>query len=99
MDPPLKFLLDTGANQSFISPEAVTKYFPGINLNYDPFIVTNIHASTMNQFSVTIPCFSEFRDANPIKLFVYKFHDYFDGLIGCDLLEQWQANIDLSNRV
>lgn len=53
----------------------------------------------MNHYSVTIPCFRELLDPNSIKLYVYKFHDYFDGLIGCDLLEQWQANIDLGNRL
>lgn len=70
-----------------------------MTLNYDPFIVTNIHASTMNNYSVTIPCFNEIQDSKSIKLYVYKFHDYFDGLIGCDLLEQWQANIDLGSRI
>lgn len=53
----------------------------------------------MNHHSITVPSFKEVRDTNPIKLFVYKFHEYFDGLIGCDLLEQWQANIDLGNRL
>lgn len=53
----------------------------------------------MNEYSVEIPCFSEFRDNAPLKLYVYKFHTYFDGLIGCDLLEQWQAKIDLGSRV
>lgn len=41
-NPPLKFLTDTGANQCFISPLAVEKYFSHIPCNYDPFEVTNI---------------------------------------------------------
>lgn len=61
--------------------------------------MTNIHASTKNNYSIEIPCFSEINDSNPIKLYIYRFHSYFDGLIGCDLLEQWQAKIDLSSRV
>lgn len=32
--------------------------------------------------------FPEFKDPTDIKLFIYKFHDYFDGLIGLDLLER-----------
>lgn len=32
-----------------------------------------------------------------MKLFIYRFHDYFDGLVGLDLLSKWEARIDLSN--
>lgn len=88
-------MIDTGANQSFISPEAVKKYFTDYPLNYDPFEVTNIHATSRSNYSITLPCFPEFRDHDDIKLFIYRFHDYFDGLIGLDLLGQWEARIDL----
>lgn len=98
-NPPLKLLIDTGANQSFLSPEVAQKYYPDVELNYEPFVVTNIHASTVNYHSVTIPCFKEIQDKKQIKLFIYKFHEYFDGLIGCDLLQQWRAKIDLNNKL
>lgn len=52
-NPSLKFLIDTGANQSFISPEAVKKYFNHIPLNYDPFEVTNVYATSKNNYSIT----------------------------------------------
>lgn len=61
--------------------------------------MTNVHATTRNNYSITLPCFSEFQDPNDIKLFVYKFHDYFDGLIGLDLLEKWEAKIDLKDKI
>lgn len=57
--------------------------------------MSNIHATTQNNYSITIPCFSEFNDKKPIKLYIYRFHEYFDGLIGLDLLQQWQSKIDL----
>lgn len=95
----MKLLIDTGAKQSFISPQAVHKFYSHVPLQYDPFIVTNIHASSQNDYSITIPSFQEFNDNNsPIKLFVYKFHDYFDGLIGTDLLEQWNAEISYGKK-
>jgi hypothetical protein len=94
-NPPLKLLIDTGANQSFISPEAVDRYFPNHPLNHDPFEVANVHAISRSNHSITLPCFSEFRDTGDMKLFVYHFHDYFDGLIGLDLLTKWEAKIDL----
>lgn len=97
-NPPLKLLLDTGANQSFISPKAVQMFYSNIKLDFDPFEVTNVHATTRSDYSITVPCFSEFQETEKIKLFVYKFHDYFDGLIGLDLLENWESKIDLKNR-
>ena len=99
LNPPLRFLIDTGANQSFISPEAVDRYFNNVPLNFDPFEVTNVHATSRNNYSITIPCFLEFQEQENIKLFIYKFHDVFDGLIGLDLLEKWEAKIDLKDKV
>lgn len=89
--------MDTGANQSFISPEAVQKYFPNYRLNYDPFEVTNIHGVSRSDHSITLPCFDQFNEKEKIKLFVYRFHDYFDGLIGLDMLSKWEANINLKD--
>lgn len=97
-NPPIKLLIDTGANQSFISPECIEKYFYNINLDYDPFEVTNVHATSRNDYSIKIPCFPEFNSSDDIKLFVYRFHDYFDGLIGLDLLSKWEAKIDLKDQ-
>jgi transposase InsO family protein len=64
-------------------------------LNYDPFEVTNVHATSRNYYSINLPCFREFNDSDEIKLFLYKFHDRFDGLIGMDLLTKWEAKLDL----
>jgi hypothetical protein len=94
----LNLLIDTGANQSFLSPEAVEIFFSQYPLTYDPFEVTNVHATSKNDYSITIRCFKEFNDQDDIKLFVYKFHNHFDGLIGLDLLTKWEAKIDLKTQ-
>lgn len=96
--PPLKLLIDTGANQSFISPNAVQTYFNNMPLNFTPFEVSNIHAVTRSDSSITIPAFPEFKDETNLTFFVYNFHDYFDGLIGSDLLDKWEAVIDYKNK-
>lgn len=98
-NPPLKLLIDTGANQSFISPEAVQKYFNHLPLNYEPFQITTVHATSKNDYSISLPCFSEFNETQDITLFIYKFHDYFDGLLGIDLLDEWNSTIDLKNKI
>lgn len=61
--------------------------------------MTNVHATTKNNYSITLPCFHEFNEPTDITLFVYKFHDYFDGLLGFDLLDTWSSNIDLRNKL
>lgn len=75
------------------------RYYSHIPFNYDPFEVTNVHATTRSDYSITIPTFPEFCGTNDIKFFVYKFHNYFVGLIGLDLLEQWAAKIDLKDKL
>lgn len=89
-----------GANQSFmsVSPECIDKYFNTFSLAYDPFEVTNIHGTSHKKYSITLPCFSEFNNRDAMKLFVYRFYDHFDGLIGLDLLTKWEAKIDIKNR-
>lgn len=46
-----------------------------------------------------MPNFTEFNDPNDVTFFIYKFHDYFDGLIGSDLLDKWEATIDYKNKI
>lgn len=56
-----------------------------------------MHGISRNDYSITIPCFTEFNENDTIKLYVYRFHNYFDGLIGLDLLSKWQSKIDLKD--
>lgn len=95
----MKFLIDTGANMSIINPETVEKYFPYVSLNYDPFEINNIHSTIRNDYSITLPCFPEIKDDDSTcTFFLHKFHNYFDGLIGLDILNKWNSNIDLKNK-
>lgn len=57
-----------------------------------------MHATIRKNYSIDLPCFSEFNDKNSITFFIYRFHNYFDGLIGTDLLDKWGANIDYKNK-
>ena len=53
--------------------------------------------TTRNDYSITIPSFQEFNENEDITLFIYKFHDYFDGCY--DLLEKLESSIDLKNKI
>lgn len=82
-----------------MSPAVIQKYFSNVPLNYDPFEVTNIHAKSRCNHSITLPSFNEFNDPGDVTFFVYKFHNFFDGLIGTDLLDKWEATIDYKNKL
>lgn len=98
-NPPLKLLIDTGANQSFLSPEAVAKYFRHVPMNYEPFAVTNLNCTTSNDHSIEIPSFKEFNQNSKLKFYVYKFHNVFDGLIGFQMLENLKASVDIGKKM
>lgn len=97
-NPPLKLLIDTGSNKSFLSPEVVQKYYSNFPLNYEPFSVTNVHCTTNHQHTINIPLFPEFNSNMICKFYIYKFHNVFDGLIGLDLLEKLKACVNLSSK-
>jgi hypothetical protein len=54
-----------------------------------------MYRTSKHNYSITIPCFTEFQEAGKLTLFVYDFHQFFDGLLGLDLLTRWESNIDL----
>lgn len=93
---PLKFLIDTGSNHSFINPELVP---PDRTYKIDPITITTaFNAHTIDK-AITFPCFKEFKQTTPINLILFKFHQYFDGLIGLDLLTDLNAHLDIKNNI
>lgn len=46
-----------------------------------------------------IPFFSEFNENSDIKFYLFKFHDYFDGLIGFDIISKLGMQVDFKNSV
>lgn len=47
---------------------------------------------------VNVPSFVEFQENTNFEFFIFKFHNYFDGLIGLDILSKLNAKIDLENK-
>lgn len=85
----LNFLVDTGANKSYINPEHVKKAKTVNN----PSIVTNKNGKFLIDKVVHANLFS---DSFPEKLpyYVFKFHKFFDGLIGYENLSRMKAVVD-----
>lgn len=85
----MKFLIDTGANKNYISPEHVNvenaKLEKGLK-------VTNINGTFEIDRSVS---FDPFSLNKKLKFYVFKFHQFFDGLIGYESLRDLNAQLDI----
>lgn len=89
----LKFLVDTGANKNYISPDHVNLE----NCSTEPGIkVTNIKGTHSINKSAT---FDVFGIKKKVKFFVFKFHEFFDGLIGYETLRELNAKLDILKNV
>lgn len=93
---PLRFLIDTGASSSFINPEFV---HPRDLLNTDPIEITTILNKHILNKEVFLPTFVEFNQPGELRFLAFKFHAYFDGLLGLDALTLLEAKVDLANKM
>nr|CAH7745817.1 unnamed protein product [Callosobruchus chinensis] len=96
----LKVLLDTGSTKSFIRPEIADKYFKNA-IKKDPFQISTVHGSSVENFSTTIPSIEMFNTKrnDMLKFYLFDFHKYFDCLLGVDNLKLIKAFIDLNKEV
>lgn len=87
--------MDTGASASFINPEYV---LPREQLECKPVTITTVFKSYLINKQVSLPTFSEFNQSGTLKFLIFKFHNFFDGLLGIDSLISLGAKIDLVTR-
>lgn len=85
----MKFLIDTGANKNYISSDHVNIE----NCKDEPVSkVTNVKGTyTINKSA----SFDPFQVNKKLKFYVFKFHKFFDGLIGYESLRDLNAKIDV----
>lgn len=97
-NPPIKLLIDTGATKSFLNPEIAEKYFHDC-IKHEPFTISSIFQTTSRDLCAEIPAFQEFNSNKKIKFYLFKFHHFFDGLIGYDTLKNLNVQLDLQKSV
>lgn len=93
---PLKFLIDTGASSSFINPEYLQ---PEDFEEIKPIVITTILNHHKINKRITLPNFLEFNQPGETSFLIFKFHGYFDGLLGLDTLSALGATVDLANKL
>lgn len=84
--PPLKLLIDTGANQNYISPKIVPKEAISTGPLHK---VKNINGSYFtSQYTLFDPFVKYIKNCPKQKFYLFDFHTYFDGLIGFHTLHK-----------
>lgn len=94
-----KFLIDTGASRSMISPDVIFGTIFEYGIEYEPFEVRTAHASTKHEHVVYLPLPPAFNSDIFHKFLLFDFDPKYKGLIGLDLLKILSSNIDLKNKM
>lgn len=63
------------------------------------FQVQTAHATSFHNEVATLPIFPTFQNSGFHKFYLFHFSDKFDGLIGLDLIQQLNANLDFNSRM
>lgn len=85
----LNFLVDTGANKSYIDPSHINK----AKTTKRPAVVSNKNGKFTIDSIVHMNLFPEASEKR-LPYYVFKFHNFFDGLIGYENLAALHAVID-----
>jgi len=89
----LKFLVDTGTTSSFIIPNLIEGHNQK-TVETPILITTALGSHKVNKMS-KIKIFTEYNCHDTFPLLLFKFHNYFDGLIGMDTLDRISGIIDI----
>lgn len=92
----LKFLIDSGSNKSFINPSLVDS---NCVRKIKPLILKTVFATHALDSEIEIPSFKEFNNNINLTFLLFKFHNYFDGLIGLDTLTTLKVKINFQNSI
>lgn len=84
-------LIDTGANKSFIDPAYLN---PKRIQKIQPITVRTLFQNHEITEKIIIKGLQEFGTEEPLEFFSFKFHEYFDGLIGLEIIQQLGIRLD-----
>lgn len=90
----LKFLIDSGSNKNYIRKELID---PTKVKKTKANEITSVNGKFLVDSFITLKIFKESKVAKPSRFYLFTFHDFFDGLIGYECLQQAQASLDASN--
>jgi len=89
--------VDTGATSSFINPELIEEHNQQ-TLNTPILITTALGSHKVNKIA-KIKLFTKHNCNDTFPLLLFKFHNYFDGLIGMNTLNKILGVIDIPSKI
>lgn len=92
---PLRLLIDTGANRNYINPDIVPRSAVDKGSQHKIKNINGTH--DVNEFTHFNPFAKFSKKLSSQKFFLFKFHNYFDGLIGFETLRSLNAIIDTAS--
>lgn len=90
---PLKFLIVTGATMSFIDPLIIPQNDQK-KLN-TPIPIKTVLKVHFIEKKTEVKLFNNSNEERKFDMFIFHFHDFFQGLIGMDILQQINAVVDI----
>lgn len=94
----LKFLIDTGASSSLINPQSIIN--KKLILKTGPHTIMALNKTTIVNEKVEFRLFNEFGSDRPVVTFyLCRFHEYFDGLLGYDILYANNMQLNLNENI
>lgn len=91
---PLRFIIDTGANMSIINENLCE---PSMKEKIKPVQIRTLQNTCYSNTRVKIPSFKIFQSDKIMEFLELKFHKFYDGLIGNNILMPFKANIDYNS--
>lgn len=92
----LKFLIDTGSNANYLNPRLAK--VSAIKKGQIREVNTAVGKFKVDSF-INFNPFPKVEESRKEKFNLYNFHNYFDGLIGYELLQNCKAIIDTENNM
>ena len=86
-------MIDSGSTTSLLNPEIATQLRFKIDKNLNPSNISTIHGTGSLEYSVQVLC-PDLTLKGPLRFQLLKWHNYFHGLIGNDILKMFNINID-----
>ena len=88
----IRFLIDTGSNKNYLSPHLAPEIYRKTGPDSNIKNISGTH--TVNQYVNLNPFYSHKIQVPKQKFFIFKFHEFFDGIVGYESLRSIGAIID-----
>ena len=92
-----KFLIDTGSNKSFIDSEIIADK-SDIKIINSIKLKTALDTHIINK-QIILKGLKEFKTNEHLQFLIFKFHNYFDGLIGSEIMKKLGVRLDFKNSI